>query len=179
MTNSNDFRRYSYQNDTSYLIKNFDLSRGSAAPKHRETPHTDKKFTLHENNAVKSAAQIEKEEKATFKKAVKILIVSAFAIGLIGLTVYSFALKNELTREVASVETKISYAQSENISLMSRLDSMVSVGTIDEYAVYNLNMNKIKASQIQYIDVEKYKQNRMDSIRNADEIPEQNASGNN
>lgn len=181
MTNSNDFRRYSYQNDTSYLINSFDVSKSSAAPKRKQTPQTDtdKNFKLHENKTVKSAAEIEWEERKSFKSAVKIILISVFTIALIGLTVYSFALKNELTREVSSLQTQISYAQSENISLMSRLDSMVSIGTIDEYAVDNLKMNKMKSSQIQYIDVEKYKQDRMNSIQETDEVPDTDTSGNN
>lgn len=181
MTNSNDFRRYSYKQDTSYLIKNFDVSRSSAAPKRKENLETDNEKTLklHENKIIKSAAQIEKEEKITSRKAVKLMMIALFAVALIGLTVYSFALKNQLTREVAAVQTQISYAQSENISLMSRLDSMVSIGTIDEYAVDNLHMNKMKSSQIQYIDVEKYKQDRMNSIQNSDETPDSDTTGNN
>ena len=33
MTNTNDFRRYSYSSDPAYLINQFDFSRGSQAPK--------------------------------------------------------------------------------------------------------------------------------------------------
>ena len=59
MTNSNDFRRYSYQYDTSYMIKDFNLSRSSAAPKHTETPSDGKKLKLRENKTVKSSEQIQ------------------------------------------------------------------------------------------------------------------------
>ena len=84
-----------------------------------------------------------------------------------------------MTREVSSIETKISYAQSENISLNSRLDAMVSIGTIDEYAVNELHMTKLKPSQIQYIDVQKYKAERMEKIKNERLNQTQSDSGNN
>ena len=171
MTNSNDFRRYSYQYDTSYMIKDFNLSRSSAAPKHTETPSEEKKLKLRENKTVKSSEQILKDERLGFKNAVVLLTVAAVIIAFVGFTIHSFALKNELTREVSSIETKISYAQSENISLNSRLDAMVSIGTIDEYAVNELHM--------QYIDVQKYKAERMEKIKNERLNQTQSDSGNN
>lgn len=179
MTNSNDFRRYSYQYDTSYMIKDFNLSRSSAAPKHTETPSDGKKLKLRENKSVKSSEQILKDERLGFKNAIVLLTVAAVIIAFVGFTIHSFALKNELTREVSSIETKISYAQSENISLNSRLDTMVSIGTIDEYAVNELHMTKLKPSQIQYIDVQKYKAERMEKIKNERLNQTQSDSGNN
>ena len=47
--------------------------------------------------------------------------------------------------------------QSENISLQSELDSLVSVSMIDDYAVNKLGMKKVKSNQIQYVDVDGYK----------------------
>ncbi|WP_177917989.1 Tfp pilus assembly protein FimT/FimU [uncultured Eubacterium sp.] len=179
MTNTNDFRRYSYQHDTSYMIKDFNLNRSSAAPKHREIPETEKKLKLRENKAVKTSEQILKDEKLGFKNAVVLLGIAAVVIALVGFTLHSFALKNELTREVSSMQTQISYAQSEGISLNSRLDAMVSIGTIDDYAVNELHMTKMKPSQIQYMDVEKYKQERMEKIKNERLNQAQTDSGNN
>lgn len=179
MTNTNDFRRYSYQHDTSYMIKDFNLNRSSAAPKRREMPETEKKLKLRENKAVKTSEQILKDEKLGFKNAVVLLGIAAVVIALVGFTLHSFALKNELTREVSSMQTQISYAQSEGISLSSRLDAMVSIGTIDDYAVNELHMTKMKPSQIQYMDVEKYKQERMEKIKNERLNQAQTDSGNN
>ena len=179
MTNTNDFRRYSYQYDTSYMLKDFDLSRSSAAPKRREMPQEEKKLKLRENKSVKSSQQILRDEKLSFRNAVVLLSIAAVVIAFVGFTIHSFALKNELTREISSVQTQISYAQSENISLNSRLDAMVSIGTIDDYAVNELHMTKMKSDQIQYIDVEQYKQDRMEKIKNERLNQAQTDSGNN
>ena len=167
MTNTNDFRRYSYQYDTSYMVQGFNVSRSSAAPK--RTPKTEKepnkKLKLHENITVKSAQQIYKEERLCTKQTVLLSIVALLVVALFAFTLHSFALKNELTREVSAVETQISLQQSEYISLKSRLDSMVSISMIDEYAVNELHMSKAKLNQIQYINVDEYKQKRMAEIQ--------------
>lgn len=169
MTNTNDFRRYSYQHDTSYMLQGFDVSRSSAAPKRRQAPTSDfeeeRKLTLRENAGVKSASLINQEQQQSFKKAVALLTVAACVLAILALTIQSFALKNELTREISSTQIDISNAQSENISLQSQLDAMVSVSMIDEYAVEKLHMTKMKSSQMQYIDVNEYQHNRMSKLQ--------------
>lgn len=168
MTNSNDFRRYSYKYDTSYMVQGFDVSRSSAAPKrrHEDEKSSAKRLKLRENITVKSAQQIYKEEKLCAKKTAFLCVVALVVVSFLAVTLYSFALSNELTRQVSSVENEISLQQSEYISLKSRLDSMVSISMIDEYAVNELNMSKAKRNQIQYINVEEYKQQRMNNIMN-------------
>ena len=76
---------------------------------------------------------------------------------MIALVIGSLAVKNELTKEIAAKQTQIANAQSENISLQSELDSLVSVSMIDDYAVNKLGMKKVKSNQIQYVDVDGYK----------------------
>lgn len=166
MTNTNDFRRYSYQSDTSYLLNGFDISRSSAAPKRKPTPSTEEERTLklHENDSVKSAQQLDSEAKRAFKQNIALILIATLVIGFVALTLHSFALKNELTREISSVKTDISNAQSENISLQSQLDAMVSISMIDDYAVNNLHMTKMKSNQIQYMDVNQYKQDYMKKL---------------
>ena len=60
MTNANDFRRYSYQNDTAYMISGFNLSRSSTAPKHRDEdyPEEQRGLRVRENDSVKASTQI-------------------------------------------------------------------------------------------------------------------------
>lgn len=158
MTNTNDFRRYAYQYDPSYLIDSFDVSRSSAAPKRKpvEAPKRETKFTVRENVNYKSAEDIIAQERKALRKAVLIVITAICVIAVVGLTLHSFALKNELTRENAALQTQISNAQSEGISLQSQLDAMVSVGTIEKYAVEKLHMTKMNSNQVQYMDVKEY-----------------------
>lgn len=168
VTNTNDFRRYSYQYDTSYMLSGFNQTRSSAAPKRKPAvePEEERNFKVHSNTVLKSEEQIIREEKLSLKKTALLLVVATFIIAFVGITLNSFAVKNELTREISSVQVNISNAQSENISLQSQLDAMVSISMIDDYAVNTLHMTKMKSNQVQYIDVNQYKQNHMKKINN-------------
>ena len=160
MTNTNDFRRYSYRNDTSYLIGSFDISRGSQAPKIRPESAPERELKVHENKKVKSKSQIKAEQRIAFNKAVRIAVIAVVCLSMVGLLLNSMATKNELTREISQKQTQIANAKSENISLQSELDAMVSVSMIDEYAVDKLGMSKVKSNQIQYMDVSQFKAER-------------------
>ncbi len=162
MTNTNDFRRYSYSSDASYAIKAFDVQRGSQAPK--LNPEGEKSFKVRENKVVKSKSQIVKEQKKAFVKSAKIAVVAVTMLLLAAVTVNSFVQKNELTRQISQTQTDISNAESEYVSLQSRLNSLVSMSMIDEYAVEELGMTKVKSNQIQYIDVESYKAQRQKKL---------------
>ncbi len=181
MTNTNDFRRYSYQYDTSYMVQGFNVSRSSAAPKRipNEQKNESKRLKLRENAGVKSAQQIYKEEKLCTKRIVLMIAAALVIISVFAFTLHSFAMKNELTREVSAVENQISLQQSEYISLKSRLDSMISISMIDEYAVNELHMSKSKFNQIQYMNVDEYKQKRMENINNSSSVETAQELGNN
>ena len=158
MTNTNDFRQYSYRYDTANLISSFNYTRGSHAPKVRpeyETP--ERKLRVKETKGIKSQAQLLHEQRVSRKKAIQITFAAVIFLALIGIVLNSFAVKNQLTREIARQETAIANAQSEHISLESQLNIMYSVSMIDKYAVGKLGMSKVRQGQIQYIDVDSYK----------------------
>lgn len=159
MTNTNDFRRYSYQADPSYLIRGFDLSRGSQAPKLRPEVEAEPRARLRvrENTTVKSRAELDVEQKTSTKQMIRIASIALLCMALIAGVICSMAVKNEATRELAQQQLLLSNAESENVSLKSQLDAMVSISMIDDYAVNELGMSKIKGSQIQYMDVGEYK----------------------
>ena len=174
MTNTNDFRKYSYSNDTSYLIESFSYSRASHAPK--LAPREDERLKVREGSKKKSAKQLRVEQKLAFKKAAVVVAVAVISLLMIGLALHSFALKNELTREIQTVQTNIANAHSENISLQSQLDALVSINTIDKYAVEELKMKKVKSNQIKYIDVDEFKNFREKELseKNKNEISNKN-----
>jgi cell division protein FtsL len=155
VTNTNDFRKYSYSSDPSYLIESFSYSRASHAPKLR--PQEDEGLKVHEGGKLKSKKQLRAEQKAAFKKAVLVVSVAVISLLMIAFSLHSFAEKNELTRQIQKTQTSISNANSEYISLQSQLDALVSISTIDKYAVEELNMTKVKSNQIRYISVEDFK----------------------
>lgn len=163
VTNSNDFRRFSYQSEATALINSFDFARGSsAAPRLRPEPkkEQDGNLKVREGKGLKSKAQLVKEQKLSRAKAIRVISVAVICLAMIAVVIGSFAVKNQLTRQIAVKETEIANAQSEYISLQSELNSLVSMSMIDKYAVEKLGMSKIKSSQIQYMDVEAYKQSR-------------------
>ena len=161
MTNTNDFRKYSYQSDPSALISSFNYTRATAAPRIRpEVEPQRNNLRVREEKGLKSREQLRREEKASFRKVLRIAVVAVFCLGLIALVINSFALKNQLTREIARTETAVANANSEYISLESQLNSLVSISMIDKYAVEKLGMTKVRSSQIQYMDVNEFKENR-------------------
>jgi cell division protein FtsL len=157
VTNTNDFRRYSYQSDTAYLIDSFDFSRGSQAPKLRPQDKPAEKLKVRENQQLKSRSELKREQKNAFAKAVRIAAVAVISLVMIALVLHSMALKNELTREITAKQTSIANAESEYISLQSELNSLVSMSMIDKYAVEELGMTKMRSNQIQYMNVDAYK----------------------
>ena len=157
MTNSNDFRRYSYSADPTYLISQFDYQRGSQAPKVKPVARPKKGFKVRENASVKTKNELVAEQRQSRKAMVIIGAVAVVCLIMVGLVINSLAVKNQLTKDIAKQEVAIANAQSENISLQSRLDALVSMSMIDEYAVDELGMTKVKSNQIQYVDVDDFR----------------------
>lgn len=154
MVNSYDFRRYSYSADASYAVDAFNLSR-SAAPKFR--PEKRRKLSVSPNVKMKSRSELIAEQKKAFEHVAVILTVTVLALSMLFGVLFTFVRKNELTRSIASIKSDISIAESENVSLNSELESLVSVSQIDSYAVEKLGMVRLQSNQIKYIDTAEYK----------------------
>ena len=152
MTNTGDFRRYSYGSDAAYAVQAFNYQRTSVAPAYIPKP---------ERGQRKSKAQLVHEQKLGLKKALSIATVAALCLSMLFAVLYTNAKTNELTFEISRLEKNYSTAQSENTRLNSELDSLVSMSMIDQYAVEKLGMTKMKSNQIKYIDVSQYKQKRL------------------
>ncbi len=75
-------------------------------------------------------------------------VFSALSFQIVALTE-----QYELFREINSVESQISDAKSENIRLNSKLNSMTSIGSVDEYATKILGMTKAEKYQVKCIDL--------------------------
>lgn len=158
MTNTGDFRRYSFSTDASYALKAFDVQRSSAAPSY--SPNVKRDFKVRENSGKKSSAQLVYEQRLGFSQIVKIATVAVLCLAMLFAVLYSNAQKNELTHEIAKLETQLAVSQSESTRLNSELDALVSMNMIDQYAVEKLGMTKMKSNQIRYIDVSQYKEER-------------------
>lgn len=156
MTNTGDFRRYSYQSDASYALKNFDVSRSSAAPSYR--PQSQRDLRVRENAGRKSKAVLLKEQKEAAVKALVIFVTSLAVIGMFFGVLHTYAAKNELNHAIADLQEELSVAESENTRINSELNAMVSMNKIDQYAVEKLGMSKIQPGQMRYINVSEFKE---------------------
>ena len=142
MTNSSDFRRYAYSADASYALEAFNAHRTAAAP------------------AYQPPRQQRKREVLDGKQAAILVVSVLVPLGMLGGVLFTFAQKNKLNHEVASINRQISEAQSESTRLNSQLDALVSVEMIDQYAVEKLGMSKMQSGQMRYVDVDAYMQAR-------------------
>lgn len=159
MTNTNDFRRYSYEYDAAYAVDAFNLSRSSAAPKTVQTQRR-RGLRLAPGTKNKNHVQLVAEQKAAFKKAVSIAAVVFAVMCMFFAVMFTFSVKNELNREIAGLQSEIALAESENISLNAELEAMVSVSQIDTYAVEKLGMTRLDSNMIKYVDTAELKQAR-------------------
>ncbi|MCM1286199.1 MAG: hypothetical protein NC213_07570 [Acetobacter sp.] len=164
MTNTGDFRRYSIDSDMNILNDSidryFNVSRSSAAPKY--VPETEPGATIlpHQTGKRKSRKQILQEQRETRKRAAAIVLTSVLVIAMMMGAIGTLSKKNQLIREISSIKSDLTISQSENVRLNSQLNSLVSMNMIDKYAVENLGMSKVTNSQIRYIDVSQYKEER-------------------
>ncbi len=156
MTNTGDFRRYSYSNDAAIALEAFNRTRSSAAPKY--APRREKELRVKENVRRKSAAQLKEEQKLNTTAVAAIVLCSLLILVMFFGAIASMAHKNELVHEIASYETRLAVAQSENTRITSELDAMVSMSQIDKYAVEELGMTKMQPNQIRYINVTEFEE---------------------
>jgi len=168
VTDTIDYRRYTTYSEASNLINSFDFERNAAKVRTNRKPLEKPKAKVHEGEGIKSRAQLRKEERLSAIAVARVAVASLICLALIGAVLYSFALKNQLTRENTKMETAIANAQSEHISLESKLNSLVSISMIDKYAVEQLGMSKVHSNQIQYMDVNEYKEARAAAIAAAE-----------
>lgn len=167
MTNTGDFRRYSFAGDTTYLINSFDVSRSSAAPSYK--PDTQRELKVRENNKRKSKNQLLQEQRFAFRKTFAIAVSALLTVAMLFGVLHTYAKKNELNHEISSLETKLTVAQSENTRINSELNALVSMSMIDKYAVEKLGMTKMQANQIRYIDVSQFKEEHKSAVQKLEE----------
>ena len=176
MTNSNDFRRYSYSADmeTTDAINAFNMTRSSAAPKYAPTPERSRRqrpLTVVEgNDKLKSQSELIADQRKNFRQAMVVITVLALAAAMLFAMLFTYAKKNEYTREIAALETELTREINQNICTNAELDALVTFDQIEDYAVNKLGMVKLQADQIRYIDVENYKEERAASL--SEQAPE-------
>ncbi len=161
MTNTGDFRRYSVAGDVNVAIdKYFSASRSSAAPEYEPEDKPDYGIKVKGIGRRKSKKELVREQREAAARAAVILVTAVLVVAMVAGALSTMAKKHELTKQIESAERTLSTSQSEYVRMSTKLDSLVSMSMIDEYAVNKLGMCKVSNSQIRYIDVSQYKEER-------------------
>ncbi|MDD6236331.1 MAG: cell division protein FtsL [Clostridiales bacterium] len=82
---------------------------------------------------------------------VKVLLFLMVIIGLSFSVMYSRAQLNELGAKVNSAAKELETLKSENIRLQTELEDRISLKNVEEYATVELGMEKMDASQVEYV----------------------------
>ncbi len=101
----------------------------------------------------KSSKQIRFEIKQNALRATVVLVFLAAVFSALSFQIVALTEQYELFNKINSVESQISDAKSESIRLNSKLNSMTSIGSVDEYATKILGMAKAEKYQVKCIDL--------------------------
>lgn len=101
----------------------------------------------------KTVAEARREMRVGAQQTAKILVIAFCLLSMFAALLYSRLRVDELTREIDSANAQLSVAQGENVRLNMKLDSMISLERVEEYAKNELGMTKVEGYQIEYIDL--------------------------
>ncbi len=101
----------------------------------------------------KTVAEARREMRIGARQTAKILVIAFCLLSMFAALLYSRLRVDELTREIDAANAQLSVAQGENVRLNMRLDSMISLERVEDYAKNDLGMTKVEGYQIEYIDL--------------------------
>ena len=137
---------YDFERFESHQVRS---SAKQAAPQRKIQPEEP----LKKVDGKKSIQQKKRESKKARSKMAFIMIFAAVMLLAVSIHISIGAKSHELSRQIADVKAQIEVQKSENIRLSSELNSITSIGKIDDYATKILGMNKIESYQIEYIEL--------------------------
>lgn len=121
--------------------------------KAQQTASDNKKSSVN-NNSAASKRRIFYIAPQKRGQALKILIVSAFALVLFFFVINSYVQLNEVYSEISSATTELNELKSENVRMQTELEGQASIRNIKQYAEERLGLKKMSHSQIQYIQIQ-------------------------
>lgn len=129
---------------------------GTAAPKYEPDYEREERY---QRPAVKrqkkERAVSQSEKRATIQagiKAAKLVMTVAVIFMFIGSGLYLNGKLDETARDISRIQSQIEIAKSENIRLNSKLEGMVSVDKIENYAENVLGMVKLEDYKVKYFN---------------------------
>ena len=121
----------------------YDLSLFDTSARKKEEPRAEKAPEL--KVATSSAAKA--------GRPVVLAVIAAVFLTSFVLLLYSKATLSELNLRIANETEVLRSAQSINTALNNQLSGSVSLDNVEQYAVNNLGMQKINASQEKYVEM--------------------------
>ena len=101
----------------------------------------------------KTYNQLKKEMHRSALQTAKIISISLLLLTMLSTLLYGRLKVDELDRQISSKQSQITAAQSANVQLNMKLDSIISLKNVEQYAQTNLGMVKMENHQIEYIDL--------------------------
>lgn len=101
----------------------------------------------------KTTLEAKAEMRATALRSFKTLSIAVFLLAMFAALLFSKLKVDEFDRKINNMQTSLSAAQAENVKLNIKLDSMISLEKVEDYAQNTLGMVKIESYQIEYIDL--------------------------
>ncbi len=124
-------------------------------------------MTLKKPKVSKSIAKKKAEVKAVFNN----IVVTLFVFGMLFLICYRYSYINESFNELNDIKTELKNKQTVNAQIESSIQKSTDLAYIENYAKYQLGMQKPKESQVRKISVKK-----QDKITTPIEIKEEEST---
>lgn len=126
----------------------------SSAPKIRQISIPATQPVTKPKVVKKTRSQVKTETKRANLRALKALSVAALLLCFVGTLIFSRVQLDEISREITQTQAKMKVVESENTRLEMKLNAMVSINNVDDYAQNVLGMVKQEGYQIEYVDIE-------------------------
>lgn len=127
-------------------------TRQNTAPKIKEMPSNRPALQLVKPPKF-SPSQFKEQMTQSNRKALKVFALAILTATLLALAIFSRVQLDEINREIASTEKQIEIANSKNVELNMKLNEMISIEKVEEYATNKLGMVKVQDYQVVYVDL--------------------------
>ena len=122
---------------TAYVMSLFDTSKR----KEQQTPEKKPELKVATSSVAKSG------------RPVAVAVIGAVFLAVFVMFLYSKAALSEVNLKISNETQALSDAQSINTALSNQLSGSVSLENVEQYAVNELGMQKVSASQERYVEM--------------------------
>ncbi|MGN0686644.1 MAG: hypothetical protein ACI4KA_00895 [Oscillospiraceae bacterium] len=132
-----------YNSNLAYDLSRFDVAEQEKQNKHRKE----------EQEKAKQEIRMNSRSVSRSGSRIKLLLSVGVLFGAFWLLNCQMTKADDWARMVSDQNAALTAAQEENALLQSKLESMMNIGYIEEYASKQLGMAKVSNAQVQYLSV--------------------------